>query len=265
MITRLNIYENAEQTCVALATRLALLAQAGGCVALSGGSTPKLLFKIMAEQFPAANWNNLWYFWGDERMVPSESQESNYGVFYRELVVPGVINSNRIFATDFFPDTKTALNNILKKLKNTVPFVNGLPRFDLIILGIGEDGHVASIFPDNLASFSVGEHNGCAAQDSSGELAPDSVSGRDTIASGTIAEIVRHPVSGQQRITLTGRTLNNACEVAFLCTGEGKSGIVYDIIKNKNMNLPATHVAPQRVLNWYMDSFAAQKLESYEK
>ncbi|MEG0517898.1 MAG: 6-phosphogluconolactonase [Bacteroidales bacterium] len=261
MITRFNIYENAEQTCVALATRLALLAQTGGCVALSGGNTPKLLFKIMAEQFPAANWNNLWYFWGDERMVPSESQESNYGVFYREFAVPAVIDGSRILATDFFPDTRTALTNILEKLKNTVPFVNGLPRFDLIILGIGEDGHVASIFPENLASFSLNEHNG----GSPDELTKDSLGTRDGIESGAIAEIIRHPVNGQQRITLTGRTLNNACEVAFLCTGEGKSGIIYDIIKNRNMNLPATHVAPQRVLNWYMDGFAAQKIESYEK
>lgn len=236
MTTRLTIYKNAEETCVALATRLAMLAQIGGCVALSGGSTPRLLFKIMAERFQNTNWNNLMYFWGDERMVPTESEESNYGVFCRELVVTGVINSNNLFAANFIPDNKTALKNILEKLKNTVPFVNGFPHFDMIILGIGEDGHVASVFPDNLISFSSAE----------------------------VVELVSHPISGQKRITFTGSTINNACEVVFLCTGSGKREIVYDIIKNKNMNLPATHVAPQGTLDWYMDSFAAQKLE-YEK
>ncbi|MEF9986831.1 MAG: 6-phosphogluconolactonase [Bacteroidales bacterium] len=232
METKIIISENAVEACTKVATRLSLLAEIGGSVALSGGNTPKLLFKIMAEQFANTNWSKLKFFWGDERMVCSSSAQSNYGEFYKELIISGIITKEHVFATNYFPNSNIALQNIESKIKHNIPYFNGLPRFNLILLGVGEDGHIASIFPNNLTSFT----------------------------SKKIVEITRHPTSMQERITLTGSTINNAREVLFLCTGGGKKEIIHDIIINKNINLPATNVLPQEKLEWYIDTAAAQKL-----
>lgn len=229
---KLTVYDNAEQACISVAFKLAKLAEMGGSVALSGGSTPKLLFKIMAEKFRKADWNKLYFFWGDERLVPAESRQSNYGEFYRELIKPGIITGERVFPTDYIQDSTIALENIENKIKRYIPYHSGFPRFDLIILGIGEDGHIASIFPNNLKSFE----------------------------SKKVVELAYHPVNQQERITLTGSTINNALEIIFLCTGDGKKEIIYDIIENNNSNLPATHVAPQREIEWCIDKLAAQNL-----
>lgn len=228
------VFDHATAACTYVAGKLAELAAAGGTVALSGGSTPKLLFKIMGEQFPGANWGNLKFFWGDERMVPAESSESNYGEFYRTAVQKGVIPDKAVFATDYFPDTTLSLKKIEDKIKGNVPFLHGLPQFDLILLGVGEDGHVASIFPDNIHSFS----------------------------SSDVVEVVSHPVSGQKRITITGSVINNAREVILLCTGAAKKEIIYNILIDKNVNLPATHVATRHGnTEWCMDGAAAQNIK----
>lgn len=228
----IHIDKDAYQACIRVAERLAALGQKGGTVALSGGSTPRLLFRIMRGQ-GAECWKNLKFFWGDERIVPAESPESNYGEFYRELVAGGIIPAENVFQAPYYPDTTQVLKETALKIDQNVPQSNGLPRFDLVLLGIGEDGHTASIFPDNLASFNA----------------------------DTALAIVQHPVSGQKRITLTGSAINNAAEVIFLCTGKSKSYILYQVICNKDMRLPATHVMPVKgVLRWEMDEAAAENI-----
>lgn len=228
----ITICKDAYQTCIRVAERLAVLGQKGGTVALSGGSTPKLLFRIMREQ-GAEPWKNLKFFWGDERIVPAESPESNYGEFYRELVASGIVPAENVFQSPYYPDTVEVLKDTKLKIERNVPRSNDLPRFDLILLGVGEDGHTASIFPDNLASFNAEK----------------------------ALEVVKQPASGQKRITLTGSAVNNAAEVLFLCTGESKSYVLYQIICNKDLRLPATHVRPVKgVLRWYMDEAAGENI-----
>lgn len=225
---KLTICKDAYQTCIRVAEKLAVLGAKGGTVALSGGSTPKLLFKIMREQ-GAERWEKLKFFWGDERIVPAESPESNYGEFYRELVASGIVPAENVFQSPYYPDTAEVLKDTALKIERSVPHSDGLPRFDLILLGVGEDGHTASVFPDNLASFN----------------------------SEKALEVVKHPASGQKRITLTGSAINNAAEVLFLCTGESKSYILYQVICNRDPRLPATHVRPVKgVLRWYLDEAA---------
>jgi 6-phosphogluconolactonase len=110
-----------------------------------------------------------------------------------------------------------------------------LPVFDLIILGLGEDGHTASIFPSNM----------------------------DLIDSFRICELASHPVTGQKRITLTGRLINNAEKVTFLTTGKKKAGIVEKIL-NKSyaaQNFPASMIVPvYGELEWFLDKDAASLL-----
>lgn len=232
-----HVFEDARAACLQLADRLSELGQQGGAVALSGGSTPKLLFQLMRER-GAQPWKKLSFFWGDERLVPAESAESNYGVFCRELIESGIIAPDQVFESAYTPLTTRILTTTEQKIQAQVPYACGLPRFDLIILGVGEDGHTASLFPDNLASF----HS------------PDAL------------ELVKHPQSGQPRITLTGSALNNAKEVIFLCTGKNKREILQRILINKELTLPAARVSPVNGnLEWYLDKAAAEEIVRYEK
>lgn len=236
------VFENAREACLKVADRLSELGRQGGAVALSGGSTPKLLFQIMRER-GAQPWRKLSFFWGDERLVPAESPESNYGEFYRELIETGVIAPEQAFEATYSPTAEKTLTATEQKIRAQVPYTFGLPRFDLVILGVGEDGHTASLFPDNPASFG----------------SPDAL------------ELVRHPQSGQPRITLTGSALNNAKEVIFLCTGENKREILQRIFINKEITLPAARVSPVHGnLEWYVDRAAAtgialKNLQTYEQ
>lgn len=198
------------------------------CIALSGGSTPKLLFRLMVEKYRHTDWSRLNFFWVDERMVPQKDEESNYGEFYRILVDGGVIPETSLFPIRYDEDERLSLSETNAIIHEKVPFADGFPRFDLIVLGIGEDGHTASIFPGNLQLFDTQE-----------------------IVSPAI-----HPQSGQHRITLTGSTINNARQVIFLCTGASKREILNEVLRKKNPELPATHVAPVGSLAFYLDEAA---------
>lgn len=200
------------------------------CVALSGGSTPKLLFRIMAEKYKDTDWSRLKFFWVDERMVSWEDKESNFGEFYRLLVATGVVPETSLFPIRYGGNESVALAETDATIRAHVPFVNGLPQFDLILLGIGEDGHTASIFPDNLSSFEYAD----------------------------MVEIAVHPQTKQHRITLTGSTLNNARNLIFLCTGAGKKNILNEVIRKNNRSLPATRVLSSKGnLAFYIDEAAA--------
>jgi len=109
---------------------------------------------------------------------------------------------------------------------------NGMPVFDLVILGLGTDGHTASIFTANT----------------------------DLITSGKTCDIAFHPVTNQKRITLTARIINNADRVVFLVTGKNKARVVEEIIKKSKSALkyPASYILPSGgSLNWYLDNEAA--------
>ena len=213
---KIKVFNTAEETCEAVAKLLADKAKEGGNIAISGGSTPKLLFQIIAEKYKNTDWARLNFFWVDERMIPEDDKESNYGEFSKILVNKGVISDKNVFPIWYYQDELRSLAEYTLTIRNEVPFENELPHFELILLGIGEDGHTASIFPDNLASF-TSEH---------------------------FVESTIHPQTKQHRITLTGSAINNAQQVIFLVTGESKTAILQQVIREKDLQLPATHVAP---------------------
>ncbi len=228
----INIYMSADDACKALAQRLADMATKGGTVALSGGSTPRSMFHFIAEHYCDVDWSRMKFFWGDERMVPVTSDESNYGEFRRVLVDTHVIPVECCFPFISQGNEHVALRDAEQKIRRNVPFRNRLPSFDLIILGIGDDGHTASIFPDNMQSFT----------------------------SPAMVEMVSQPLTGQRRITLTGHTINNARDVAMLCVGDAKREIINEIVYKKNHNLPASHVQPKGTITWYLDEAAAGRI-----
>lgn len=228
----LNRYHSAEEACLHLAGLLSRMAEKGANVALSGGSTPKLLFHTIAEKYTQTDWSKIRFFWVDERMVPQTDNESNFGVFHRILIASGIVPETSVFPVRYERDEHRSLAAYDQSIREQVPFADGFPQFDLIILGIGEDGHTASIFPDNLSLFDT----------------------EDIVALAT------HPQNGQRRITLTGGVINRAKEVVFLCTGAGKQEILDEVIRKKNLTLPATRVVPAGNLVYCLDEAAAGKL-----
>lgn len=233
----INIFNDDSDTCRHLAKRLSDMTSARCNVAISGGNTPKLLFKIIADEFADSDWSNIRFFWVDERMVPMDSQESNYGEFYRELVETNIIGERNLFPIDYNDDYDKALENYIEKVEKNVSYNGKYPSFDMIILGVGDDGHTASVFPDNIKSFN----------------------------SSDAVQCVKYYKTGATRITLSGSTINSAKEVVFLCTGENKSSIIERIINNKDKTLPATYVNPKGNVLWYLDRGAAKKINNMTK
>jgi 6-phosphogluconolactonase len=204
---------------------------------LSGGNTPDLMFSVLADHFAASiDWRYVHLFWGDERCVSPEDRESNYRTVLQNLIrkidIPD-INIHRIRG-----EQNPALE-VLRYSKEVAEFTrsrNGLPVFDLVLLGIGEDGHIASIFPDNPDSFQ----------------------------SDQICEVVRHPATSQKRITLTGQVINNSDSIIFLVTGRKKAKIVSEVLNKKDIsvNYPAFKVLPEYgYTEWFLDKEAASLLK----
>jgi len=202
-------------------------------IALSGGNTPKLLFKYLKNNYlKNINWSLVHFYWGDERCVSPESNESNYGhafnLFLNSEEIPKK-NIHRIFG-ESNPDEEA--NRYSKLILKNIPTENSLPQFDFIMLGLGTDGHTASIFPNQM----------------------------ELLDSNKICEVAAHPENGQKRITLTGNIINNAKCISFLVTGQSKSHIVLNIFEKKNnyKSYPASHIQPTKGnISWYLDKAAA--------
>jgi len=203
-------------------------------VALSGGTTPKQLFEYMfLHGQKAENWNRILFFWSDERCVMPESDESNYRMARLCLLDKLNIPEAHIFRIHGEADPIEEAQRYSRVLSENIPFLNGLPCFDLILLGLGEDGHTASIFPGNTQLFQ----------------------------SERLCEAVKHPQTGQQRITLTGPVINNAADVVFLVTGLGKAEIVSNVLNTVKNDFPASLVSPVHGrLTWLLDKDAASRL-----
>ncbi|OOF40559.1 6-phosphogluconolactonase [Rodentibacter mrazii] len=201
-------------------------------ISLSGGSTPKLLFKTLAE--PPYNtevhWENLHFWWGDERMVSPQDPESNYGevkkLLFDHIQIP-TENIHRICGEN---EPHFELERFQEELSTVIP--NGV--FDWIILGMGMDGHTASLFPHQT-----------------------------NFENKNLAVIAKHPESGQIRISKTAKMIEQAKRVTYLVTGEGKAGILKEIQTTPAENLPypaAKIKAKNGVTEWYLDKAAAALL-----
>jgi 6-phosphogluconolactonase len=198
-------------------------------IALSGGTTPVLLFKALNENFAESiDWKYVHFFWGDERCVPPDNDESNYGMAQRKFLSSIEIPSGNIHRIRGEDDPENEAARYSIEILSSVRNRDRLPLFDLVILGLGEDGHTASIFPGRTELFD----------------------------SDKICEVALHPVTGQKRITLTGRVINNADNVTFLVTGKTKAEIVEKMFKKDSsvVNFPASFIVPvYGKLNWYID------------
>ena len=205
-------------------------------VALSGGSTPKIVFDVLAENFSdKVDWSKVHFYWGDERCVPPTDDESNYKMtvahLFSKIDAPEA-NIHRILGEK---DPEAEAMRYANLLEINLDRVEGIPQFDLVILGMGDDGHTASIFPHQIALWNAEDH--CV--------------------------VATHPESGQKRVSINGKVINMAKEVAFLVTGASKAEKVKAVIEKTNGSeaYPATLVDPKSGnLVWFLDEAAAADL-----
>jgi 6-phosphogluconolactonase len=218
------------------AARAAIGAQGRFTVALSGGSTPKALYSLLASKYPDFVWNRVFLFFGDERHVPPTDAESNYRMVEESLLAKIKIPSENVFRVAAEnPDAAAAASDYENRLRQFFEISPGeFPRFDLILLGMGPDGHAASLFPDS------------AALDEQSRL----------VVANWVAKFNTH------RITFTFPVLNRAAEVMFMASGGDKGDMLRQVLEGKNTPpLPSQRVQPSDgKLLWMLDEAAAAKL-----
>lgn len=211
-------------------------------VALAGGSTPKALYELLADENEPYRkqlyWKNTHFFWGDERHVPPDHPDSNYRMaseaMLASLCIP-LTNVHRIKSE--IADAGKAADDYEQTLRKIFKLVPGqFPRFDLILLGMGSDGHTVSIFPGS-----------------------DVINEKRRLVVGPWIEKLK-----SFRITLTPAVLNNAASIIFLVSGAEKAKTLHEVLEGeyRPQYLPVQLIAPAtgEVL-WLADREAARFLK----
>jgi 6-phosphogluconolactonase len=227
-------------------TRIAAAAveRAGICsIALAGGSTPRQLYRLLADpESPyraSLPWDRIHFFWGDERQVPPDHADSNY-----RMALDAMLSAAAVPPANIHPirgeaaDAATAAAEYEEELRRFFrPGAAGRPRFDLVLLGMGADGHTASLFPgtpaiDEEARWVVG---------------------------------TRRPQDTLDRVTLTVPVINNAVHVIFLVAGAAKAATLREVIEGdaSPQRLPSRAIRPvDGTLLWLVDQEAAARLRA---
>ncbi len=204
-------------------------------VALSGGSTPAALFELWGGEYASRiDWSRIHFFWGDERCVAPDDSDSNYGAAKRLFLDKVEIADDNIHRVLGEADPDEERLRYENEIYGNVDIDDdAIPTFDLVILGMGEDGHTASLFP-HQSQF---------------------------LKSPQVCEVAIHPETAQKRITLTGPVLSRAKKVAFLVTGEGKADVLAQVINRTGdfASYPASHIEADD-LCFYVDEAAANRL-----
>jgi 6-phosphogluconolactonase len=205
-------------------------------IALSGGSTPKKLHKILASSphKEKINWEKMHFFWGDERAVPFEDERNNARMAYDTLLnsVPVPASQIHVMRTDISPeDAAIQYEQLLHQY-----FDQKQHSFDLVLLGMGDDGHTLSLFP-----------------------------GTDIIYEQN-AWVKAFLLSSQNmyRISLTAPIVNRSACIAFLATGSNKAGTLKQVLEGEFQPdiYPSQLIMPENgQLHWFVDEAAATQLE----
>jgi 6-phosphogluconolactonase len=213
---------------------LALASERDFAVCLSGGSTPRRLYEQLATTAIASHfpWGRTHWFWGDERFVPHDHPDSNYRMAREAFLSRAPVPDNNIhaIATEGLSPEQAAASyeTLLKRFHGADTLAPSRPLFDVTLLGIGEDGHTASLFPGQPA-----------------------LQEKERWAVAVIG------AKAEARITLTYPALDSSRNVAFLATGEEKRGMVARA-RAGDRTIPAGMVRPVGRLHWFTDRAAAQ-------
>lgn len=211
--------------------RSAIELQGRFSVALSGGTTPEPMYRLLAApKFTSQiDWQRVHLFWSDERCVPPDDPASNYNMAWNSFISQIPIPKGHIHRIRGEEVPAVAAERYEQELKDH--FKGGSTRFDLILLGLGEDGHTASIFPGSVA---VAEYK-------------------------RLVVVAHHPRTRQQRITITLLAINAAANVTFLVAGESKREMMKQVLSGLKSpdEIPAIGVHPRDgTLLWLCDQTA---------
>ena len=215
--------------------RGAIAARGAFHVALSGGSTPKRMFEVLAARGPdALPWSKIELWWGDERTVPPDHPDSNFGMTRAALIAPLGLDPARVHRIAGEAPPEAAARDYERALTAAL---GAPPVFDLVLLGLGPDGHTASLFPGSPALAET--------------------------ARWVVANPVDSPVAHGKtvRITLTVPAIDAARHVRFLVAGADKAAIVAAVIDGPPDRFPSQRIAPRHGdLAWLLDAAAAAQL-----
>jgi 6-phosphogluconolactonase len=210
-------------------------------MALSGGSTPKTLYQTLAtpEWKARLDWSRIFFLFGDERCVPPDHPDSNFKMAHTSLFQPLNVHPDHICRMKGEHEDPAAAAQEYEETIRTLTRcpVPGIPCLDLILLGLGDDGHTASLFPGTAA---LQEND-------------------------RIVTVGQAPTGIRSRLTLTLGVLNHAAVVLFLVTGSGKAHMVRRVLdpeSEADRSLPAARILPEAGrLVWMIDHSAAQQLK----
>jgi 6-phosphogluconolactonase len=247
--TNVHIYRNLEVLSQAVADQFTNIVteatqQVGHfTVALTGGNTVKDLYKLLAHPpyVGKIDWAKGRFFWGDERLVPPDHPESNYGQSQHLFLDHVDVKPENIYRMRGELEPKEAVKDYQNKLKEIASEGLAWPRFDLVLLGMGSDGHIASIFPNDPTEIE--------------ENAP---------VIFTKGEYEGRPAF---RISLTTPVFNSAKEIIFLVSGKRKATVLKKVLCGDDdpENYPALRIHPDKGrVTWFVDEEAASLLpETY--
>jgi 6-phosphogluconolactonase len=202
-------------------------------VALAGGNTPRAIYQLLATDYrEQIGWSHVHFFWGDERYVPSNDPDSNYRMARESLFdhVPILAENVHRMPTEFI-QPETAAQEYEKTLRDSWPA--SLPRFDLIQLGLGPDGHLLSLFPNSPLLREERR---------------------------LVAVIRDSPKPPPTRLTLTLPVINHAAQIHFFVTGAEKAEALRSTLQGPRnwQKFPAQAVQPVNgQLIWWVDEKAA--------
>lgn len=204
-------------------------------IALSGGSTPVLLFKILTSDTynHQINWHNIHLWWGDERAVPPDHPESNFGNAQKLLLRKIDIPLNNIHRIKAELEPNTAAEKYQQEMIDNITLISNIPVFDWTILGMGEDGHTASLFNTD-----------------------------DNFYVDKLTAVTTHTQSGQKRITLTPKSLCASILITFMVTGKNKSTMINQILGKTipASNYPAGLIkSKEGITEWVIDEEASDQ------
>lgn len=240
-MAKLNIYDTIDEVLASLAEYF--IAAANKCiaqkgsftVALSGGTSPKKFYSLLVTSpyKERVDWNKIFFFFGDERYVPATNPASNFQMAKKVLFEPLDINMEKVFAVDTMLPPQDAALQYMNAL--STHFNGEEPALDLILLGLGDNSHTASLFPYT------------------------------PVLQEQEATVKAVFLTDQQvyRITFTAALINLAPKIAFLVYGESKSAAVQNVLEGQHDpgNFPAQLIQSKNgAVEWFMDRAAASKL-----
>ena len=203
-------------------------------VALSGGSTPMALYRLLARE--PIDWTRIHVFWGDERLVPPEDAENSYGQAREALLKHIPIPTENIHRVASELDPVAAARDYASILREFAAPPLDWPRFDLVLLGLGEDGHTASLFPGSPVDATE----------------------------PVIAVTAQYQGRPARRVTLTPPVFNAARQVIFLVTGANKAVTLKGVFSDYNSSeqIPAKRIQPaDGQVTWLVDKAAGKEIK----